>query len=76
MSELNSNPFVVDTTIIKTINKIIMATWKMDPHHSEVKFKVKHLVVSTVSGSFDSFSSTVESAKDDFSDAKSPLRRT
>ena len=47
-----------------------MATWKMDPNHSEVKFKVKHLVVSTVSGSFDSFSSTVESSKDDFSDAK------
>jgi len=46
-----------------------MATWKMDPNHSEVKFKVKHLVVSTVSGSFDSFSSTVESTKDDFSDA-------
>ncbi len=47
-----------------------MATWKMDPNHSEVKFKVRHLVVSTVSGSFDSFSSTVESSKDDFSDAK------
>lgn len=46
-----------------------MATWKMDTAHSEVKFKVKHLVVSTVSGSFDSFSATVESNKPDFSDA-------
>lgn len=46
-----------------------MATWKMDSAHSEVKFKVKHLVVSTVSGNFDAFSATVESSKPDFSDA-------
>jgi polyisoprenoid-binding protein YceI len=46
-----------------------MATWKMDTAHSEVKFKVKHLVVSTVSGNFDKFSATVESSKPDFSDA-------
>ncbi len=47
-----------------------VATWKMDTNHSEVKFKVKHLVISTVTGSFDKFTSTVESSKDDFSDAK------
>lgn len=41
----------------------------MDSAHSEVKFKVKHLVVSTVSGSFDTFSATVDSSKADFSDA-------
>ena len=46
-----------------------MATWKMDTAHSEVKFKVKHLVVSTVSGNFDKFSAMVESNKPDFSDA-------
>ena len=42
----------------------------MDTAHSEVKFKVRHLVVSTVTGNFDSFNGTVESGKDDFSDAK------
>ena len=47
-----------------------MATWKMDTAHSEVKFKVRHLVVSTVTGNFDVFNGTVESGKDDFSDAK------
>jgi polyisoprenoid-binding protein YceI len=47
-----------------------MATWKMDTAHSEVKFKVRHLVVSTVTGNFDAFNGTVESTKDDFSDAK------
>jgi polyisoprenoid-binding protein YceI len=28
--------------------------WKIDPTHSEVQFKVKHLVISTVTGSFGS----------------------
>ena len=47
-----------------------MATWKIDPTHSEIKFKVKHLVVSTVTGQFNVFDGTVESDKPDFSDAK------
>jgi polyisoprenoid-binding protein YceI len=47
-----------------------MATWQIDPAHSEIKFKVKHLVVSTVTGHFKNFSATIESEKDDFSDAR------
>ena len=47
-----------------------MATWKIDTAHSEVKFKVRHLVISTVTGNFDVFSGVVESSKDDFTDAK------
>lgn len=47
-----------------------MATWKMDTAHSEVKFKVKHLVISTVTGNFNNFSGTVETSKDDLTDAK------
>lgn len=47
-----------------------MKTWKIDPIHSEIKFKVKHLVVSTVTGQFNSFEGTVKSANDDFSDSK------
>lgn len=47
-----------------------MATWKIDTAHSEIKFKVKHLVVSTVTGQFNVFNGTVESDKPDFSDAK------
>lgn len=46
-----------------------MALWKIDPVHSEVTFKVKHLVISTVTGRFDRFDATVESSKEDFSDA-------
>ncbi|HEX9614137.1 MAG TPA: YceI family protein [Bacteroidota bacterium] len=48
----------------------IMSTWKIDPAHSEVIFRVKHLVVSTVTGHFGSFDATIESEKEDFSDAK------
>jgi polyisoprenoid-binding protein YceI len=46
-----------------------MAIWKIDPAHSEVKFKAKHLVISTVAGNFLTFNATVESAKEDFADA-------
>ena len=46
-----------------------MALWKIDPAHSEINFKVKHLVVSTVTGHFKTFHATVETNKEDFSDA-------
>ena len=47
-----------------------MTTWKIDPVHSEVNFKVKHLVVSAVRGGFDKFDAVIEMNKEDFSDAK------
>lgn len=47
-----------------------MKTWKIDGMHSQVQFKVKHLVVTTVTGNFKIFDATMESSKDDFSDAK------
>jgi len=47
-----------------------MKTWKIDPIHSEVKFKVKHLVVSTVTGQFNNFDATIVSENEDFTDAK------
>jgi polyisoprenoid-binding protein YceI len=46
-----------------------MITWKIDPAHSEVKFKVKHLVVSSVTGHFNKFAATAQTAHGDFSDA-------
>src|ERR1700740_940154 len=44
--------------------------WSIDPMHSEVQFKVKHLVISTVTGSFTNFQGTVETEGDDFRNAK------
>ena len=46
-----------------------MAKWVIDPAHSEVHFKIKHLVISTVTGSFKKFEGSIESEKEDFSDA-------
>lgn len=43
--------------------------WAIDPTHSEVNFKVKHLVISTVTGKFEEFSGTVETEKEDFEGA-------
>jgi polyisoprenoid-binding protein YceI len=43
--------------------------WVIDPMHSEVQFKVKHLVISTVSGFFKSFSGELDTVSDDFEDA-------
>lgn len=42
--------------------------WAIDNTHSEVQFKVKHLVISTVTGQFNSFEGTVE-AGDNFDGA-------
>ena len=36
------------------------STWKIDPDHSNVGFKVRHLMVSNVKGSFEKFSGSVE----------------
>lgn len=47
-----------------------MATWTLDANHSEVTFKVKHLVISSVSGKFKTFEGTVEAENEDFSDAR------
>ncbi|HEY8928306.1 MAG TPA: YceI family protein [Mucilaginibacter sp.] len=44
--------------------------WVIDPMHSEVQFKVKHLVISTVSGFFKSFEGEMETTNDDFEDAE------
>lgn len=47
-----------------------MSTWKIDPTHSEIQFKTKHLVISTVTGSFKTFTGTAETDDDSFENAK------
>ncbi len=47
-----------------------MSQWKIDAAHSEIKFKAKHLVISTVTGHFAKYDATVKTDKDDFSDAQ------
>lgn len=43
--------------------------WTIDQTHSEVSFKVKHLVISTVTGFFKEFEGGAESNNDDFDGA-------
>ena len=45
-------------------------TWVLDPTHSELQFKIKHLMISTVTGQFNKFQGTVETQGDDFQTAK------
>jgi len=47
-----------------------MATYKIDVDHSDITFKVKHLMISTATGYFKKFDATVESDTNDFTDAK------
>jgi polyisoprenoid-binding protein YceI len=46
-----------------------MATYKIDTAHSEINFKVKHLMITNVTGSFTRFDGTLTADKEDFSDA-------
>lgn len=46
-----------------------LTKWVLDPMHSEVQFKVKHLVISTVTGSFKNFEGELETANEDFTGA-------
>jgi polyisoprenoid-binding protein YceI len=53
-----------DTMITET-----KTLWKIDPTHSEVQFKVKHLVISTVTGSFGSYDGHIETEGEHFENA-------
>lgn len=48
-----------------------MATkWTIDALHSDIHFKVKHLMINTVTGKFGKFTAEMESEGDDFNNAK------
>ncbi len=49
-----------------------MATtnWALDAAHSELQFKVKHMMISHVTGSFGKFEATVTTEESDFTTAK------
>lgn len=47
--------------------------WVVDPMHSEVQFKVKHLMITTVTGYFNTFHVEAESEDDQFGGASNIL---
>lgn len=46
-----------------------MSTYKIDPVHSEIMFKVKHMMITNTTGQFKKFDASLESAAENFSDA-------
>jgi polyisoprenoid-binding protein YceI len=48
--------------------------WALDPTHSELQFKIKHLMISTVTGQFNQFRAEVETEGEDFATAKVHFR--
>ncbi len=44
-------------------------TWSIDTTHSEIAFKVKHMMISTVTGHFEDFQATAKTNGDSFDDA-------
>jgi len=46
-----------------------LTKWTIDSAHSEITFKVKHLVISTVTGKFKDFDASIESDNEDFENA-------
>jgi polyisoprenoid-binding protein YceI len=49
-----------------------MATtkWTLDPAHAEIQFKVRHLMISHVTGSFGKFDAAIETTDENFDTAK------
>jgi polyisoprenoid-binding protein YceI len=45
-------------------------TWKVDPTHTEIQFKARHLMITNVTGNFDTFDADVVTDGDNFSTAK------
>ncbi len=52
-----------------TTEKTTTSKWTVDPAHSEIQFKVKHLMITTVTGYFTRFSLEVETEGTDFTKA-------
>jgi polyisoprenoid-binding protein YceI len=48
----------------------IKSKWAVDPNHSEIQFKVKHLMIANVSGTFKIFSGDVQTESEDFNNAE------
>ena len=46
------------------------AKWTLDPTHSELQFKVKHLMITNVTGQFGGLSGEIESENEDFKKTK------
>src|SRR5688572_10887904 len=65
---------VVAAFITLTAFTTAVSTWQNDDPHSQLGFTVTHLGIADVSGTFNDFDVTVQSSKNDFSDAVFELK--
>jgi polyisoprenoid-binding protein YceI len=59
-------------SIFKLRNKMettVKTKWNIDTAHSEISFKVKHMMISSVTGHFQKFDASVETENDNFINA-------
>ncbi|MEM1337609.1 MAG: YceI family protein [Bacteroidota bacterium] len=54
----------------------VKTKWNLDTAHSEIGFKVKHMMISTVTGHFEAFNATVITETDDFKNARFDFKAT
>lgn len=64
--------FVICLSLITATFAVSAQTtrWELDPTHSELGFRAKHLLIATTKGKFTDYKVTVLSDKADFTDAK------
>ena len=48
---------------------VVKTKWNLDEAHSEISFKVKHMMISTVTGHFEDFRATAETENENFVNA-------
>lgn len=54
---------------MKTTNVLTGTKWSVDPTHSEILFKVRHMMIANVKGEFRKFTGEIFSESDDFKNA-------
>lgn len=59
----------MSTATATTSSTSTKTLWAIDPAHSEITFKVKHLMIANVKGAFKTFSAQIETPGTDFTKA-------
>lgn len=57
-------------TKISNMEQLVKEKWVIDPTHSEIGFKIRHLMITNVKGSFREFDADIHTIGDDFMTAK------
>lgn len=57
-------------TLLTSVSLLAQTKWNADKSHSNINFKVTHMMISEIEGSFKDFNAVMTSTKDDFEDSK------